>query len=328
MTRVVLLCALLICILAWASLAQGEIVLPGRDIVAALLGEDGVPRATSMVVRDVRLPRIILALLAGMALAVAGAITQTLMRNPLAEPGLLGVNAGAALSALVVIVFLRIGSPQLIALASFAGALAAALTIYLLALRGGASPLRVILIGIGLSAFCGGLAQVFTVFGEVAAVQQAQVWLAGTVYLANWEKVAMLALWCLPAIAIATMFSRTLDLTALGEEAAAALGQPVQTARALLLLLCVFLAAGAVAATGLIGFVGLVSPHIARALVGHRHARLLPVSALVGGGLLMGADLVGRTVIAPAQLPAGLVTALIGAPALAYIFWKTRHETS
>lgn len=307
-----------------AGLTSGEQALSLAEIAAALTSDEVSP-ATAMIVLDIRLPRLLLALLVGMALATAGVIAQTVMQNPLAEPGLLGINAGAALAALGFMVLLRETSPQIVALAAFAGGSALAVAIYALAWQGGARSYRIILIGIGLSALYSAAANLLTVFGDITAVQHAQVWLAGTLYLADWDKVAVLALWFTPTLGLSLLLARELDLIACGEEVAAALGQRVQAMRALLLFLCVLLSAAAVSATGLIGFIGLVAPHVARGLVGHLHRRLLPVAALVGAVLLLAADLVGRTVVAPAQFPVGLVTALIGAPAFAFIYWRARN---
>jgi iron complex transport system permease protein len=325
MTRAVTLLAGAISCLFVLGLTVGEQPLSVAEIVSVLTGDGEASAAAGKIVLDIRLPRLLLAILVGMALATAGALAQTVMQNPLAEPGLLGINAGAALAALVFMVFLRETAPHAVALAAFGGASILAVAIYALAWRGGVQSFRIILIGIGLSALCGAAANLITAFGDITAVQQAQVWLAGTLYLANWDKVALLAILFVPVLALCLLLARELDLVALGEDVAAALGQRIQAMRMILLALCVVLSAAAVSATGLIGFVGLVAPHIARGLVGQPHGRLLPVAGLTGALLLLAADLVGRTVIAPAQFPAGLVTALIGAPVFAVIFWKSRN---
>ncbi len=328
MMRAVILLAGAISCLFVLGLTVGEQPLSVAEIVSVLAGDGEASAAAGKIVLDIRLPRLLLAILVGMALATAGALAQTVMQNPLAEPGLLGINAGAALAALVFMVFLRETAPHVVALAAFGGASMLAVAIYALAWRGGVQSFRIILIGIGLSALCGAAANLITAFGDITAVQQAQVWLAGTLYLANWDKVALLAILFVPVLALCLLLARELDLVALGEDAAAALGQRIQAMRMILLALCVVLSAAAVSATGLIGFVGLVAPHIARGLVGQPHGRLLPVAGLTGALLLLAADLVGRTVIAPAQFPAGLVTALIGAPVFAVIFWKSRNAAA
>lgn len=328
MRRVLLSLCGAILALSLLGLIAGEQRLSPGEIALVLTGQPAASPAAAMIVLEIRLPRVLLALLVGAALAAAGALSQTVMRNPLAEPGLLGINAGAALGALVFMVLLRETSPQIVALAAFAGASALAVAIYALAWRGGVRSFRIILVGIGLSALCGAAANLVTVFGDITAVQRAQVWLAGSLYLADREKAALMAALLAPALVLCLLLSRELDLIALGDEVAEALGQRVQAMRAILLALCVLLSAAAVSMTGLIGFIGLVAPHIARGLVGRRHGAILPVACLTGALLLLAADLVGRTIVAPAQFPAGLVTALIGAPAFAVIFWRARHAAA
>ena len=151
------------------------------------------------------------------------------------------------------------------------------------------------------------------------------IWLSGSVYAASWETLRLLAGWLVVPVALACLAVRQLDLMRFGDDIAASLGQRVNLCRAFLILLCTAISGATVAACGLIGFIGLIAPHVARKMAGAGHARLIPTSALVGGLLLMTADLVGRTVIAPAQLPAGIVTALIGAPFLGYLLWGRRH---
>lgn len=307
------------------SLQQGDQSIPLDSIARALLHPSSVDPATLMIVQDVRLPRAVLAVLVGIALAIAGALAQTVMRNPLAEPGLLGINSGAALAALVLIVHFGQTSPPLVSLAAFGGALAMACAIYLLCWRGGASSIRIILIGVGLSSLAGAAASFLSAFGDVTAVQRAQVWLAGSLYNTNWNEVRLLVIWLLPTIGLTLLAARELDLASFDDVSARGLGQRVQLVRGLVILICTLISGGAVAAAGLIGFVGLMAPHAARRLVGHRHARVLPIAALIGGFLVLSADLVGRTVIEPAQLPAGLMTAMLGAPFFAFLLWERRH---
>lgn len=325
MSRAHLLLAAAAAALFGLALVQGDQPLSLAQVAGALAGRDNVGPAATMIVRDVRLPRALLALLVGAGLGIAGAIAQTVMRNPLAEPGLLGINGGAALSAMILIVGFETTDPHLIPWSAFVGALAMALAIYGLSWRNGASSIRIILIGLGLSALAGAAIGFVSAFGDVSAVQRAQVWLAGSIYDARWEKVQVLAAWFAVPMALALLASRDLDLAGFGEHSARGLGQRIHLVVGLAILLCSLISAAAVAAAGLIGFVGLIAPHVARRLVGHRHHRLLPAAALAGGILVLAADLIGRTVIAPAQLPAGLVTTLIGAPFFAFLLWRRRH---
>lgn len=326
MIRTAVILSLVLAALLFASLAYGDHAVSLGDLASVLIRPAGTNPQVEMIVVDLRLPRVLLALLVGAALAVAGAIAQAVMRNPLAEPGILGINAGAALAATVLIVALDNAPVHLLPWAGFAGASAMAAAIYLLSWRnGGTSSLRIILIGIGLSALTGAATTFLTAFGEIGDVQRAMIWLAGSVYHADWPAVQGLAFWLVAPLALTCMSSRELDLIRFGDQAARSLGQRVDTVRALMIVLCTLLSGAAVAAAGLIGFIGLVAPHMARRLVGPAHARLIPVSALIGATLVMAADLAGRTVIAPVQLPAGIVTALIGAPFFGYLLWGRRH---
>ncbi|WP_268885224.1 iron ABC transporter permease [Agrobacterium vitis] len=197
---------------------------------------------------------------------------------------------------------------------------------FALAWRSGTSSLRIILIGIGLSALASAGTTFLSAFGDIGDVQRALVWLAGSVYDANMVKVRLLALWLIVPIALTLLAARELDLIRFGDNSARSLGQPVDRIRGLMILLVTVLSGAAIAVSGLIGFVGLVAPHIARRLAGVSHARILPVAALVGACLVVAADLIGRVILAPAQLPAGIVTGLVGAPFFGYILWRRRHD--
>lgn len=326
MIRSVALLVLLVLVLTFAGLAYGDHPVSVGELVSVFTQPAGSDPQTELIVFELRLPRVLLALLVGVGLAVAGAIAQAVMRNPLAEPGILGINSGAAIAAMIVIVVLDKAPNHFLPLAGFAGASAMAAAIYVLAWRnGGTTSLRIILIGIGLSALAGAATTCLAAFGEIGDVQRAMIWLAGSVYHADWSGVRLLAGWVVAPLILAIAASRQLDLIRFGDQAAQSLGQRVDLVRAGMILLCTLLSGAVIAAAGLIGFVGLVAPHLARQLVGSAHARLIPVSALIGAVLVMAADLAGRTVIAPVQLPAGIVTALIGAPFFAYLLWKRSH---
>ncbi|EJN02559.1 iron ABC transporter permease [Phyllobacterium sp. YR531] len=324
MIRFAWLCIPLFAGLFFAGLIWGEQSVDWSELVNVVSGDASAE--IEMIVLELRLPRVVLAMLAGMALATAGAMTQSIMRNPLAEPGILGINAGAALAVTLVTVVFP-GSLVLLSWAGFTGAAIMAAAVCLLAWRNGTSSLRIILIGIGLSSLAGAGTSFLTAFGNVNDVQRAMIWLSGSLYGADWSKVRTLALWLAVPMGLSVIASRQLDLIRLGDEAARSLGQRVNFTRGFLILLCTLISGATVAAVGLVGFIGLIAPHLARKLVGPHHNRLLPVSALIGGPLLMAADVVGRTLIAPAQLPAGVVTALIGAPFLAWLLWG-RHNSA
>lgn len=325
MTRCLLVLAVVLAGLVIASLALGDVALSRQDLWEVFTGPRDMTSQNAMIVFDLRLPRVLLAGLVGAALATAGTITLAIMRNPLAEPGVLGINSGAAVAVMAVIVLLQDPPVLLLPVAGFAGAAAMAAAVFILSWRRGTSSLRIILIGIGLGSLAGAATTFLTAFGEIGDVQRAMIWLAGSVYDASLAKVRFLFLWLVIPLALAWMASRELDLIRFGDDAAKSFGQPVDRTRGLMIVLCTLISGAAVAAAGLIGFVGLVAPHVAGRLVGPSHSRILPVAAFCGAILVVAADLFGRLVIAPVQLPAGIVTGLIGAPFFASLLWKRRH---
>ncbi|MBN9668888.1 FecCD family ABC transporter permease [Roseibium aggregatum] len=328
MTRVVTTLLGLLTIVAVAGLAWGDYPVPPGELLALLLRPAEAPPHVEMIVVGLRMPRLALGILAGAAFAVAGAITQAIMRNPLAEPGILGINAGAALGVMIVLVGLKNAPAYLAPPAGFVGSSAMALAIYLLSWRNGTSSLRIVLIGIGLGSLAGAATTTLTAFGAITDVQRALIWLTGSVYHADWHDVRMLALWLFPPFVLTFASFRQLDLVRFGDTAALGLGQRVDLVRAMMIVLCALISGAAVAATGLIAFIGLVAPHLARRLVGPMHAKVLPVCALVGALLVPAADFLGRAVLAPVQVPAGIVTALIGAPFFGFLLWRHRNAAA
>lgn len=312
------------------SISYGEYNIPPLDVVRTLLNvnQDHPDYANfKLVVHTFRLPRIVLAFLVGVALATSGSIMQGITRNPLADPYLLGVSDGAGLMAVALIVWVKDAPLHLLPWAAFGGALLTAFGIYTLAWKNGSStPIRLILIGIALGSVMTALTQVMILFGDINDVQQAYVWLTGSVYGRNWEHVKAMSGWLVVFLPIAFLMARSLNTLGLGDDTAKGLGLNVERQRGLLLLISVGLAAAGVAVAGTIGFVGLVAPHVTRRLVGPSHEGLLPVSALFGGALLVLADLIGRWVISPSELPVGVVTAMIGAPYFIYLLYRSRNR--
>lgn len=312
------------------SINYGQYNMSVLDVVQTLFGTNADHpsyRSFALVVHTFRLPRILVAFLVGAALATAGTIMQGITRNPLADPYLLGVSGGAGVVAVAVIVWLDDVPLSVLPFAAFAGGLIEAFAIYLFAWRhGGSSPLRLILIGIGLSSVVSAVTTIMLLFGNINDTQQAYVWLTGSVYGRNWDHVRALGGWLLVFLPLAFVLARGLNVLSLGDDAAQGLGMRVERGRAVLLFISVALTAAAVAIAGTVGFVGLVAPHIARRLVGPAHEGLLPISALLGGTLLVAADLIGRWVVAPSELPVGIVTALIGAPYFAYLLIRSRKS--
>jgi iron complex transport system permease protein len=306
------------------NIGVGEYPVPPLDVIRTVLGLPTGNEDYSFIVNTLRLPRMLVAALVGLALGCSGTIMQGLTRNPLADPGILGISAGAGLVAVTLIVVVQNVPAGIIPLAAFGGAVTVASLIYLLAWRGGDSPIRLILVGIGLGAICGALTTLMITFGDIYDVQRALIWLTGSVYGRSWTEFWPLLPWIVVFVPLALLLARDLNALNLGEDVARGLGSPVAWRRGLLLLTAVALAAATVAAAGTIGFVGLMAPHIARRLVGPDHSGLLPTAGVIGALIVVASDLVGRTIFAPIELPVGLITAIVGAPFFIYLLWRTR----
>ncbi len=308
-----------------SSVGYGEYPIAPLDVMRTMIGIEAGDGNYSFIVNTLRLPRALVALLVGAALGISGAILQGLTRNPLAAPDIVGINAGAGLAAVTLIVALPSVPAALIPPAAFAGALVVAVLLYALAWRGNSSPIRLILIGVGLSAIASALTTVMIVTGEIFEVSRALIWLTGSVYGRTWEQIWPLLPWLALFVPLALLRSRHLNALNLGDEVARGLGVRVELERGLLILTSVALAASAVATAGTLAFVGLIAPHIARLLVGPSHGGLLPTSAMIGGALVVLADLVGRAAFAPIEIPCGIVTAAVGAPYFLYLLYRGRN---
>ncbi|HYL21323.1 MAG TPA: iron ABC transporter permease [Gemmatimonadales bacterium] len=294
------------------------VVVAAALAIAVVLGPAHVPLAdlaTSDVVRSLRLPRALLAFLVGGSLALAGASLQALVRNPLADPSLLGLSGGAGLGAVLAIA-LHVTSPWALPLAAFAGALGAMALVYRLGLVGGAEldPRVLILAGVAVGAFTAAVTTALVSLSDAAELRNAFLWLWGGLSGASWDSVLLLCIYAPLPIAVLLAAARPLDLLALGEEPARHLGADVESVKRRVYVAASLLTAAAVAVSGVIGFVGLVIPHAMRLLWGHRHRPLLPAAFLGGGALLLLSDTVARVAVAPRELPVGIVTALIGVP--------------
>jgi len=274
------------------------------------------------IILNVRLPRIIVALLAGGALAVSGLLLQGVLRNPLGDPSILGVTPGAGLGALMFLMVWPNQSIELLPLAAFAGALIASSIIYLIAWRSNFKPSMLALIGIAVSAFCSAGIQILVSTAKLG-VTVALTWLAGSTYAKGWTELGNLIAWPLVLIPIAWIVAPKLDTLALGDDMASSLGIKVKKTRLLISLIGVSLAAAAVSIVGTIGFVGLLAPHGARMLTNANHRKLVVLTSFLGGMLLVVADLIGRTIFMPKEIPSGLIVAILGAP---YFIWLMRNS--
>ncbi|NEB03711.1 iron ABC transporter permease [Streptomyces sp. SID13726] len=285
----------------------------------------GTARPSISFVLDTRVPRVVAALLAGAALALSGTLVQAVTRNPLAEPGILGVSGGAALGAVLLVTTAPSAGSWSVAGAAFAGAAVTAVLVFGLAARGGFGQNRLVLVGVGVSAATTALISLFIVLTDPFNATKALTWLSGSTYGRTLPDALPVAGALVLGIAVAVVRRAELDLVSLDDDTPALLGLRLGPARLGFLAVAVLLGATAVAAAGAVGFVGLVAPHAARALVGRRHVRVVPVALLLGASLVCAADTLGRTVIAPAQLGAGLMTAVIGTPYFLYLLVRTRR---
>jgi ferric citrate transport system permease protein len=302
------------------TLGLGAVRVPFPHSFAALLGYGSVDDVR--LIREFELPRILLAWLVGGGLAVSGAVIQGVIRNPLAAPDIIGVTKGAGLAAVTAILLFPSTNVLELPFASFLGGLGAITIVYIAAYRGGASPVRLALVGIAVSAVCEAIIRLLLV-KNVAGIGEALVWLTGSLAGRNMTEVYEILPWMVVLLPVTMIVARRLDVIGLGDDMAAGLGERVEHLRRLLLLLGVVLASAAVAVGGTIAFLGLIAPHMARRLVGSRHSLLIPASFLLGAFLLLVADAIGRGAAPPTEIPAGLITAVIGAPYFLYLLSRS-----
>ena len=306
------------------SLSLGKVILSPLEVMRILFSSQDA--SLTLIVEQLRFPRIVLAALVGAALSVSGLILQSIIRNPLASPDLLGITSGASAAAVLYLSFLSATlGQQFLPLAAMCGAGLAALAIYLLAWKQGASPLRLVLIGVGISAMLTAATTFILVFSPLTTTLSAYVWLTGSVYGASWPEPLALGRWLLGIFPLLVLLARQVRVQQLDDALAQGIGVRVQWLRAGLLLVSVALAGAAIAWGGAIAFVGLIAPHIAKRLVAPGFAGQAVMAALIGANLVMLADLVGRTLFLPLDLPAGIFVAVLGTPFFLYLLIKQRH---
>jgi len=305
----------LLVLLAFASFASGSRTIALADTWAALTAFDP-SRDSHLLVRELRLPRTFLAITVGAALGLAGALMQALTRNPLAEPGLLGVNAGAAFAVAIGLGFLNMRSPYQYMWLGFAGAAATSVLVYLLgrAHDAGTNPVRLVLAGAGLSVMLGAGTKIILIGGPDETITAYAAWASGSLQGRGYDVLPWVFGACLIAVLAALPLSQSLDSLALGADLGRTLGVRTRSIWVLGAVAILVLAGAATAAAGPIAFLGLAAPHVARLVTGPSHRRLLPLSMLFGALLLLFADVAGRLVAAPAEIGAGVMSALVGAP--------------
>ena len=321
-------------LIAVVALGAGPVSIPPGKVLEIFfngLSAAEFPDDTHyIIVWDLRLPRVILAVLVGASLALSGAVMQGFFQNPMADPYIIGVSSGAALGATLAMYsgiefwFFGISAVSVFA---FVGALAVTFLVYGISMRGGQLPITVVLLtGIALGALAAALTSFLLITSE-RDLQRILYWLMGSLSSRRWDHVQTILPYTLIGAVVLRFFARDLNVILQGEENAQFLGVDVERTKRILLVLAALLAAAAVAVSGIIGFVGLVVPHIMRLLVGPDHRKLFPASLLGGAILLVGADILARTLIAPTEIPIGIITSVLGCPFFLYLLSR-RHPAS
>ncbi len=323
----ILLILLLALIIGTAVIGMGlgAASLSYDRLIPVLLGEGTF--AESFVLFSLRLPRLIITLLAGMALALSGAILQGITRNDLADPGVIGINSGAGVAVAIFFLFFPTEAGSFIymlPLVAFAGAVLTVCIIYFFSYskNSGLQPVKLVLTGVGVSTALSGAMIVLISSAEREKVDFIAKWIAGNIWGTDWPFIWALLPWLIILIPFTLYKAHRLNLLGLNEPVAIGVGVSLEKERIVLLLTAVALAAAAVSVTGGISFIGLMAPHMAKALVGPRHQLFIPLAVLIGGWLLLFADTIGRNLIEPTGIPAGIMVALIGAPYFMYLLLK------
>jgi len=303
------------------SMATGAVMVPLRDIAAAVLQHD-LPGVNRDIIWNIRLPRTLVAMLVGANLAVSGALLQGIMRNPLADPHIIGVSSGAGLFG----IFLLVVMPQydyLLTPAAFIGATLAAFIIYLLSWKDGVNPLRIVLAGVAVSAFLGsGISAMLTFYSD--RVQGALLFMVGGLAAKSWPDISTILPYSLIGLALSMLFSKQMNIMMLGDATARSLGIRVEVSRLCITAIATLLAASAVSIAGLLGFVGLIIPHVARLLVGGDYRFLIPSAALLGAAVLTICDTLARIMFSPMELPVGIIMGVLGAPFFLYLLRRRK----
>ncbi|WP_277300723.1 FecCD family ABC transporter permease [Veillonella montpellierensis] len=298
------------------SMIYGAVEISLSTIIHTIM-TDTIRTTEEMVIWNIRLPRNIVAALVGASLAVSGAILQAVMKNPLADPQIVGVSSGAGLAGIIVLILFP-SYEYIVPMVAFLGALSASILVYALAWKNGIRPTRIILAGVAVSAFLGsGISALLVFYGD--RVQGALLWMVGGLSARSWPQVYVLAPYTVVGLVLACMGAKRLTILSLGDETAKGLGLPVEQTRFIMTAVASLLAAGAVSIAGLIGFVGLIVPHIMRMIIGTDYRFLIPSSACMGAIVLVISDTIGRTIVSPVEIPVGIIMAFFGAPFFLYL---------
>ena len=310
-----------LCFTILISLRIGSIDISFKELIEGMF----LNRQSNnfLIIRDLRMPRVLSAVLIGGNLAVAGALLQTTMKNPLADPGIIGISSGASLGAIaVMVIFTDLIKYKIII--AFIGGIIAACLVYLIGEDKGFSPVRIILAGVCVNSILNALSSMVTVFNS-AGVSSIQTWLLGSLVNVTWNDFKILALYTIVGIALCLLVIKSCDLMGLGDKTAQSLGLNVNRVRVMITFVAVFLTSISTGVGGVISFVGLVIPHICRFLIGSSHKFLIPFSYFMGGFLLLVADTVSRNIFRPYEIPVGLTMCLVGGPFFIYILRRSKR---
>lgn len=295
----------------------GSVSVSVKDILTAFQTDAG---GAAGIVRDIRIPRIIMAVLVGANLAVSGVLLQGVMRNPMADPGITGISSGASVVVMIVMLYFP-GAVAGMPVFGFIGGVLACILIYSLAWKQGLSAVRIVLAGVAVNSMLGGVTSMISLLNS-ENLSGVLTWLNGELGKKSWEQVKYMLTYSAIGLIIAFLLPRCCDMLALGDKNTRSLGYNPNVLRILISSAAVFLAGVSTAYVGVIGFIGLIVPHISRMLMGSEHRRLIPFSALMGATVLLIADTIGRTVIAPYEIPVGVITTVFGGPFFLYLLRK------
>lgn len=300
---------------------MGTVFIHPLDVIKEFFGAgDG---SYSFILWKYRTPRVIVAILSGIGLSTSGTILQGVIRNPLASPDVIGITKGAGFAAVTVILIFPKLPSAVLPIAAFVGGIAVTLILLLLTFKQGLKPNSIALTGLALGSIFGAGIQYLTVKYPMD-VNAAILWLTGSLWGTVWKDVWFFLPWICILFPLTLVFSSKLDILQLGTDLAVNLGEKVENLRIILIAISVVLASASVSFVGSMGFVGLIAPHIARLLVGAKHKYIIPVSAMVGSSLILSADLIGRTIIPPMEIPVGIFTAIMGAPYFLYLIRRKK----
>lgn len=315
--KVFLLMILILLGTIFLSIRVGSVSVSYSDIFNAFTSDAG---GTAGIIRDIRIPRVLMAVIVGANLAISGVLLQGVMRNPMADPGITGISSGASVVVMIVMLYFP-GATASVPVFGFIGGILACVLIYSLAWKQGLSAVRIVLAGVAVNSILGGVSSLISILNS-ESLSSVLTWLNGELGKKGWDKVSTIAIYSAVGLVLAMLSYRCCDLLALGDKNTKSLGYNPNLLRIIISAIAVFLAGISTAYVGVIGFIGLVVPHMSRMLMGSEHKYLIPFSGLLGSIVLLLADTVGRIVIAPYEIPVGVIMTVCGGPFFLYLLRK------